>query len=241
MDEQEQQAPQNKEASASSTMPASPLEKDRKARRPIRFLSKMRECRDRICEAASISKIRQKLRRRRYRVRKGDPAPKPPPYCPHWHKPRYKVEKAYMKIGTERLRVYTPGHKTRLEKYEERMREAELKEARLNVGCHSSESNSQATTLTAQQADLEAELESLSKQLQESEFRNEQLVKELFALHLTARRDQPEEPQEAHASTEETISGHRSLGTVALKGKEAPNRFGHLEASWQSQSIALLN
>ncbi|KAL1870486.1 hypothetical protein Daus18300_005174 [Diaporthe australafricana] len=221
MGDQEQKEQQNQDLS-SSPSPSSPLASATEATRSMGCLSKIGKCTEHARELASISNIRLKFRRRKYRVKKGSPPPKPPPYCPHWHKPRHKPTKAR---GTERLRVRTEGYMSRLEKYEASLRQSELKKARSDLCSHTAELHSLATTSSAQTPDLEAELQSLSKQLQELEIRNEQLVRALSASRAAAKQTRVEKPRHAQSLIKQASSGARSIGTAALKEKDATRKF----------------
>ncbi|KAL2290715.1 hypothetical protein FJTKL_14721 [Diaporthe vaccinii] len=121
---------------------------------------------DRLREAASISNIRERLRRRQYRVKQGSPPPKPPPYYPHWHKARPKPQKAWTKVGTERLRVHEDGYVSRLERYEERLRDPTSKESRQKAA-REARYSSTATTLCRAPASPEAELVDMFERLWE--------------------------------------------------------------------------
>lgn len=138
------------------------------APRGTRFSRKARKFGDRLREAANISNIRERLRRRQYQVKQGSPPPKSPPYCPHWHKARPKSQKAWTKVGTERLRVYEDGHVSRLERYEERLRDPNSREARQKAAREASYSST-ATTLCGAPLNPEAELVDMFERLWELE------------------------------------------------------------------------
>lgn len=183
---------------------------------------------DRLREVASVRNIRQRLHRRRYQVKEGSPPPKPPPYCPHWHKARPKPQKAWTKVRTERLRVYEPGHKSRLERYEERLLDPTSKESRYKAARGAGYSST-ATTLCGAPTDPETELVSMFGKLRELERWNEQVVEMseegVGELEEQLGQDEGEMYRVEHSSTEGFISGARSLGTVALKGKgKAPTK-----------------
>lgn len=190
----------------------------------LKFSHKTQTTTERLHEVASISNIRQRLHRRRYQVKEGSPPPKPPPYCPHWHKARPKPQKAWTKVRTERLRVYEPGHKSRLERYEERLLDPTSKESRHKAAREAGYSST-ATTLCGAPTDPEADLVSMFGKLRELERWNDQVVGMLSEEERDGTLDghQGEDGEEMyrgeHSSTEGLISGARSLGTVALKGK----------------------
>lgn len=153
----------------------------------------------------------------------------PPPYCPHWHNARPKPQKAWTKVRTERLRVYEPGHKSRLERYEERLLDPTSKESRYKAARKAGYSST-ATTLCGAPTDPEADLVSLFGKLQELERWNEQVVEMLSEERAEELGQQRKEDGEEmyrfeHSSTEGLISGARSLGTVALKGKASTKKF----------------
>lgn len=190
----------------------------------LKFSHQTQSITDRLHEVASVSRIRQRLHRRRYRVKEGSPPPKPPPYCPHWHKARAKPQKAWTKVRTERLRVYEPGHKSRLERYEERLLDPASKESRYKAAREAGYSST-ATTLCGVPTDPEAELVSMFGKLRELERWNEQVVGILSeeerdgALEGQLWEDGAGVHGIEHSSTEGLISGARSLETIALKGK----------------------
>ncbi|KAG6363395.1 hypothetical protein INS49_008494 [Diaporthe citri] len=184
---------------------------------------------DRLREVASISKIRERLRRRQYRVKQGSPPPKPPPYCPHWHKARPKPQKAWTKVGTERLRGYEDGFVSRLERYEERLQDPTSKEARQKAARGAGYSST-ATTLCGAPVNPEAELVDMFERLRELERLyelsdddddDEEEEEEEEEECAGARQEQSEEDREEYSSTEAWISGARSLGTGSLKGKNS--------------------
>lgn len=153
----------------------------------------------------------------------------PPPYCPHWHKARAKPQKAWTKVRNERLRVYEPGHKSRLERYEERLLDPTSKEARHKAAREAGYSST-ATTLCGAPTDPEADLVSMFGKLRELETWNEQVVEVLAEERVGALEEQLEEDgaemyRVEHSSTEGLISGARSLRTVALKGKCSTKKF----------------
>lgn len=195
----------------------------------LKFSHKTQTITDRLHEAASVSNIRQRLHRRRYRVKEGSPPPRPPPYCPHWHKARPKPQKAWTKVRTERLRVYEPGHKSRLERYEERLLDPTSKESRYKAAREAGYSST-ATTLCGVPTDPEADLVSMFGKLRELERWNEQVAEMLSEERDGALEGQPGEAgaemyRVEHSSTEGLISGGRSLGTVALKRKASTKMF----------------
>lgn len=176
---------------------------------------------DRLREAAGIFNIRERLRRRQYQVKQGSPPPKPPPPCPHWQKARPKPQKAWPKVGTERLRVYEDGYVSRLERYEERLRDPTSKEARQKAARQAGFS-SMATTLRGAPVNPEAELVDTFERLYEPQ---DELPKEESA---RARREQPEEDRvemrwEEYSSTKRSISGYKSLATDRRKEKDSTN------------------
>lgn len=176
---------------------------------------------DRLREAAGIFNIRERLRRRQYQVKQGSPPPKPPPHCPHWQKARPKPQKAWPKVGTERLRVYEDGYVSRLERYEERLRDPTSKEARQKAARQAGFS-SMATTLRGAPMNPEAELVDTFERLYEPQ---DELPKEESA---RARREQPEEDRvemrwEEYSSTKRSTSGYKSLATDRRKEIDSTN------------------
>lgn len=163
MDDQEKQVQQEQKVSPLKPITNQPLPP---APRGTRFSFKAQKFGDRLREAASISNIRERLRRRQYRVKQGSPPPKPPPYYPHWHKARPKPQKAWTKVGTERLRVYEDGYVSRLERYEERLRDPTSKESRQRAA-REARYSSTATTLCGAPASPEAELVDMFERLWE--------------------------------------------------------------------------
>ncbi|KAK7741473.1 hypothetical protein SLS63_001028 [Diaporthe eres] len=178
--------------------------------------------RNRLHEAASTSNVRERLRRRQDRVKQGSPPPQPPLYCPHWHKARPEPQKAWTKIGTERLGAYEDGHVSRLERYEGRLRDPTSKEARQKAA-RETRYSSRATTLCGAPVSPEAELVDMFDRLWELKRLYEQ-QDELSEEGAGARQEQLEENraemhQDEDSSTEGSMSWPRSIGTGAPKGK----------------------
>lgn len=153
----------------------------------------------------------------------------PPPYCPHWHKARAKPQKAWTKVRNERLRVYEPGHKSRLERYEERLLDPTSKEARHKAAREAGYSST-ATTLCGAPTDPEADLVSMFGKLRELERWNEHVAEMLSEerageLGEQLGQDGAEMYGVEHSSTEGLISGARNLGTVALKANASSKKF----------------
>ncbi|KKY38287.1 hypothetical protein UCDDA912_g01605 [Diaporthe ampelina] len=197
---------------------------------------------ERLREAASISNIRQRLRRRRYRVREGDlpPEPEPLPYCPHWHKARAKPQKAWMKVGTERLRAYEPGYVSRLERYEQRLLDPTWKEAR-HEAAHEAARNagysSTATTVCGgpaanPEAEL-AELVEMFERLRALERQNARLVEAWSAeLDKAMQGSSDMSTREGRIGMIPLPPRKREAGpeVSALKGKiSTTEKFGQLE------------
>lgn len=189
----------------------------------LKFSHKTQKITKRLREVASVSNIQQRLHRRRYQVKEGSPPPKPPPYCPHWHKAQPKPQKAWTKVRTERLRVYEPGHKSRLERYEERLLDPTSKESGYKAAREAGYSST-ATTLCGAPTNPEADLVSMFGKLRDLERWNDQVVGMLSEERDEALEEQLGEDganmyRGQHSSTEGLLSRARSLGTIALKGK----------------------
>lgn len=219
MDDQEKEVQQEQKVSPLKPInhPPSP--------RGTRFSYKTQKFGDRLREAVSISNIRERLRRRQYRAKQGSPSPKPPPYCPHWHKARPKAQKAWIKIGTERLRVYEDGHVSRLERYEERLRDPTSKEAKQKAAREAGYSST-ATTLCSGPVNPEGELVGMFERLRGLEGLCEPRDGLEEEERAGAGQEQPEEdravmPREEYPSVKGSMSGARRNGTVALKGKDS--------------------
>jgi hypothetical protein len=127
MDDQEKQ--ERGEQQVSFSTPASP---------PVcaRFSSEIQTFTKRLrVGVKDFYNVRQRHRRRRHAIKEGSPPPRRPPCCPHWDDARPRKCEAQTKRGTERLRVYEPGQRSRLERYEERLRDPTSKEARRKAAC----------------------------------------------------------------------------------------------------------
>ncbi|KAK7719663.1 hypothetical protein SLS64_001842 [Diaporthe eres] len=216
MDDRDKQAQQEQKVSPLKPRNHPP------APRGTRFSCKTQNFRNRLHEAASTSNVRERLRRRQDRVKQGSPPPQPPLYCPHWHKARPEPQKAWTKIGTERLGAYEDGHVSRLERYEGRLRDPTSKEARQKAA-RETRYSSRATTLCGAPVSPEAELVDMFDRLWELKRLYEQ-QDELSEEGAGARQEQLEENraemhQDEDSSTEGSMSWPRSIGTGAPKGK----------------------
>lgn len=135
-----------------------------------------------------------------------------------------------MRGGTERLRVYEPGCKSRLERYEERLLDPTSKEARQKA-VRKIGYSSTATTLCGGPENPEAELVSMFERLRELEERA-RVVEE-----------QPEEHGEeiywdGCSSTKVSTSGARSVETVEMKRRDSTKEFEQCGFDGAARSLA---
>lgn len=111
----------------------------------------------------------------------------------------------------------------RLERYEERLRDPTSKEARQKAACEARR-RSTGTTLSDRRDKVDAKMESLYRRLRDIERWNAMMAEALGVRPARERRDQPgkhraETNQYGNHRTEGAASGVRSLGTIALKGR----------------------
>lgn len=184
----------------------------------------------RLREAAGLSGFRLRLRRCQYRVSEGSSPPEPPPYCPHWDNARPKPQKTWRKVGTERLRVYEPGCKSRLERYEERLLDPKSKEARQKAVREAGYSST-TTTLCAGPTNPEAEPVSMFDRLWELEGRSR-------ALGEQSEEHWEEIYWDERSSTAVSTSGARSLEIIELKWKDSTTEFEQCGFDGAARSLA---
>lgn len=232
MDDQEKQEREGQKASCSA--PTSPPEFGK-------YSSLVRTFKERLREGpGDFFNVQKRLRRHRYAVKQGSPPPRRPPCCPHWDKAQPKTSKCRKHASQERLSVYEPGQRSRLERYEERLRDPTSKEARQKAAFEARFS-SKATTVSGRPAELDTEMERISQRIREIERRNAVLV-EASGVKLSRKRQTQSGKDCAgtyrygHPATEGPGSGVRSLGTISLKGRDIPKNFNWNDSRYRQLS-----
>lgn len=221
IDDQEKQEREGQKVISSA--PTSPPECGRHSSLVQTFKERLRE------GAGDFLNVQKRLRRHRYAVKQGSPPPRRPPCCPHWDKARPKTNECRKHASQERLSVYEPGQRSRLDRYEERLRDPTSKEARQKAAFEARFS-SKATNVSDRPVEVDAEMERISQRIRGIERRNALLVEASGVKLSRTRQDQRAKDcagtyRYGHPPPEGPRSGVRSLGTIALNGRDIPKNF----------------